>query len=139
MTVAIKKKINIPDPTMGPIALTAASFKAAISGIGTILKKPKILFTTLFISALQAALSYLKILMPSSLLVTTASFFTFAQGGMYAGLIGAAGGIIGKGIYAWFMNTLFFSGSRDKSKDDKNENKKRSKQFFNFDLKSLLI
>ena len=129
MTVAIKKKINIPDPTMGPIGFTAASFKAAISGIGTILKKPKILFTTLFISALQAALSYLKILMPSSLLVTTASFFTFAQGGMYAGLIGAAGGIIGKGIYAWFMNTLFFSGSRDKSKDDKNENKKTKGKF----------
>ena len=72
MTVAIKKKINIPDPTMGPIGFTAASFKAAISGIGTILKKPKILFTTLFISA-HSALSYLKILMPF-FVVTTASF-----------------------------------------------------------------
>lgn len=70
MTVAIKKKINIPDPAMGPVGFTAASFKAAISGIGTILKKPKIILTTLFISVLQAALSYLKILMPSSFLVT---------------------------------------------------------------------
>ncbi|NLB81047.1 MAG: hypothetical protein GX800_05445, partial [Clostridiaceae bacterium] len=69
MTVAIKKKVNIPDPAMGPVGFTAASFKAAILGIGSILKKPKILFTTLFISVLQAALSYLKILMPSSLLV----------------------------------------------------------------------
>jgi hypothetical protein len=51
---------------MGPIGFTAASIKAAISGIGAILKKPKILLTTLFILALQAALSYLKILMPSS-------------------------------------------------------------------------
>jgi hypothetical protein len=121
MTEAIKKKINIPDPAMGPIGFTASSFKAAISGIGTILKKPKILFTTLFISALQGALSYLKILMPSSFLVTIASFLTFAQGGMYAGLIGATGGIIGKGIYAWFMNTMFFSGSKNKSKNKQNE------------------
>ena len=131
MTVAIKKKINIPDPAMGPIGFTAASFKTAILGIGQVLKKPKILFTTLFISALQAALSYLKILMPSSFLVTIASFFTFAQGGMYAGLLGAAGGIVGKGIYAWFMNTLFFSGSKGKSKNEQNEhNEKKTKGKF---------
>ncbi len=128
MTVSIKKKINIPDPAMGPIGFTAASIKAAISGIGTILKKPKILLTTLFISALQAVLSYLKILMPSSFFVTIASFFTFAQGGMYAGLIGAAGGIIGKGIYAWFMNTLFFPGAKVKSKNEENiKNEKKIK------------
>jgi hypothetical protein len=125
MTVAIKKKINIPDPAMGPVGFTAASFKAAISGIGTILKKPKIILTTLFISVLQAALSYLKILMPSSFLVTLGSFFTFAQGGMYAGLLGAAGGIVGKGIYAWFMNTLFFSGSKVKSKNEQSEKTER--------------
>lgn len=132
MTVAIKKKINIPDPAMGPVGFTATSFKAAISGIGTILKKPKILFTTLFISAIQAALSYLKILMPSSFLVTIGSFFTFAQGGMYAGLLGAVGGIMGKGIYAWFMNTLFFTGSKDKDKrkneqSEKNQEKTKGK------------
>ena len=121
MTVAIKKKINIPDPAMGPVGFTVSSFKAAIKGISTVLKKPKILFTTLFISALQAGLSYLKILMPSSFFVTIASFFTFAQGGMYAGLIGAAGGVVGKGIYAWFMNTLFFSDSKGKSRNEHNE------------------
>lgn len=110
---------------MGPIGFTATSFKAAISGIGTILKKPKIIFTTLFISALQAALSYLKILMPSSFLVTISSFLTFAQGGMYAGLLGAAGGVMGKGIYAWFMNTLFFSSSKSKIKNEQNEKTER--------------
>ncbi len=128
MTVAIKKKINIPDPAMGPIGFTLSSFKAAISGIGTILKKPKILLTTLFISALQVALSYLKILMPSSFLVTIASFFTFAQGGMYAGLLGAVGGVMGKGIYAWFMNTLFFSSSKSKNKNEQNEKTERKKK-----------
>ncbi|HNZ83271.1 MAG TPA: hypothetical protein PKK75_06430, partial [Sedimentibacter sp.] len=128
MTAAIKKKVNIPDPATGPVGFTVSSFKAAIKGISTVLKKPKILFTTLFISALQAALSYLKILMPSSFFVTIASFFTFAQGGMYAGLIGAAGGIVGKGIYAWFINTLFFSGSKVKSKNEQNEkNEKKAK------------
>ena len=121
MTAAIKKKVNIPDPATGPVGFTVSSFKAAIKGISTVLKKPKILFTTLFISALQAALSYLKILMPSSFFVTIASFFTFAQGGMYAGLIGAAGGVVGKGIYAWFMNTLFFSDSKGKSRNEHNE------------------
>ena len=119
MTQAIKNKINFPDPVMGPIGFTAASFKAAISGIGSIIKKPKILITTIFISVLQAVLSYLKIFMPFSVAVTYASFFTFAQGGMYAGLIGAVGGIIGKGIYAWFINTLFFPSF--KNKKNKNE------------------
>jgi hypothetical protein len=66
--------------------------------------------------------------MPSSFFVTIASFFTFAQGGMYAGLIGAAGGIIGKGIYAWFMNTLFFPGAKVKSKNEENiKNEKKIK------------
>ena len=120
MTVAIKKKINIPDPTMGPVGFTVSSFKVAISGIGTILKKPKIILTTLFISALQAVLSYLKIHMPTSFLVTIGSFFTFAQGGMYAGILGAVGGVMGKGIYAWFMNTLFFSSSKSKIKNEHN-------------------
>jgi len=110
------KKINIPDPAMGPIRFTAASFKNAISGLGALIKKPKMLMITIFISVLQTVLSYLKILMPSSVAVAYASFFTFAQGGMYAGLIGAVGGIIGKGIYAWFINTLIFSALTGKKK-----------------------
>lgn len=121
MTDIVKKKISIPDPSMGPVRFSVASFKTAISGIGTIFKKPKILLTTLFISLVQVALSYLKILLPSSFLLSIASFFTFAQGGMYAGLLGAVGGVFGKGIYAWFINSLFISGSKNKVGNTENE------------------
>ncbi len=41
------------------------------------------------------------------------SFLTFAQGGMYGGVVGALGGIIGKALFAYFFSALLlplFSG-----------------------------
>lgn len=108
------KKLSIPDPTMGPFGFTIASIKKSFSGLKALIKNPKILLLTLFISGLQTGLAYLKIYLPTSELVKYASLITFAQGGMYAGLLGAVGGIIGKGFYAWFINTLVFSAFRKK-------------------------
>lgn len=125
-----KKEVHYPDPSMGPIRFVMASSKVTLLGISSVFKNPKILFTTLFISVLQIVLSYLKLLVPSSLAVTYASFFTFAQGGMYAGLIGAIGGIIGKGIYAWFINSLFFSKSNAKNKKKEDGIRLKTKRRF---------
>ncbi len=109
-----KRSANVPDPTMGPFGFTIASIKSALAGLGALFKHPKMLFLTLFISVLQTALAYLKLLLPTSELVKYASLITFAQGGMYAGLFGAVGGVIGKGFYTWFINDLVFSAFKPK-------------------------
>lgn len=103
------KSVSVPDPTMGPFRFIISSIRKAISGLGALLKNPKILILTLLISGIQTGLAYLKIYLPTSDLVKYASLITFAQGGMYAGLLGAVGGVIGKGFYTWFINTLVFS------------------------------
>ncbi|MHC1734918.1 MAG: hypothetical protein AB9921_04520 [Erysipelotrichaceae bacterium] len=114
MKVKDKRKISIPDPSMGPFGFTISSIKKAITGLKTLFKNPKVLILTLVISVLQTGLAYLKIYLPTSDLVKYASLITFAQGGMYAGLLGAVGGIIGKGFYTWFINTLVFSSLKKK-------------------------
>lgn len=104
-----KRRASVPDPTMGPFGFTIAIIKTALSGIVALFKHPKMLLLTVFIAVLQTALAYLKLLLPSSEWVKYASLITFAQGGMYAGLLGAVGGVIGKGFYTWFINNLVFS------------------------------
>lgn len=104
-----KRSVNSPDPTMGPFGFTLASIKSALAGLGALFKNPKMLILTLVIAGVQSALAYLKLLLPSSEIVKYASLITFAQGGMYAGLLGAVGGVIGKGFYTWFINNLVFS------------------------------
>ena len=109
-----KRSINSPDPTMGPFGFTIASIKSALAGLGALFKHPKMLILTLVITVVQTALAYLKLLLPTSELVKYASLITFAQGGMYAGLLGAVGGVIGKGFYTWFINDLVFSAFKPK-------------------------
>ena len=109
-----KRRANVPDPTMGPFGFTIASIKSALAGLGALFKNPKMLILTLVISLIQTALAYLKLLLPTSELVKYASLITFAQGGMYAGLLGAVGGVIGKGFYTWFINDLVFSAFKPK-------------------------
>ena len=104
-----KRRANVPDPTMGPFGFTIASIKSALAGLRALFKNPKMLVLTLVISLIQTVLAYLKLLLPTSELVKYASLITFAQGGMYAGLLGAVGGVIGKGFYTWFINYLVFS------------------------------
>ena len=114
MKVKENKKVSIADPSMGPFGYTIASIKSALAGLGALFKNPKILMLTVFISVLQTGLAYLKLFLPTSEMVKYASIITFAQGGMYAGLLGAVGGIIGKGFYTWFINNLVFSAFKKK-------------------------
>ena len=79
------------------------------------LKNPKQLIPTLALGVvwliLSVAASYIKLWLPFQAL----SFLTFAQGGMYGGILGAVGGIIGKVIVAAFLNVLLvplFTGQK---------------------------
>jgi len=100
------QKAAVADPARGPIIFSWQSLKNAFKAIAALVKKPSALIPMLIIIALQTALSFIKISAPWNRLVTVFSFLTFAQGGMYGGGIGAIGGIIGRGIFAWAIGSL---------------------------------
>lgn len=75
------------------------SISSAFSGIGHILKSPKLLLPTIVLSAIWIALSYLRLNSPDNEVVKILSILTFAQGGMYAGAIGAIGGVLEKSLF----------------------------------------
>lgn len=104
--LSVSKSQNAPpldEATLGPLRYLLASMKQALGGIGALFKNPKLLLPTIIISIMWLALSYLKLYMPASRPVFALSLILFAQGGMYAGLLGAVGGIIGKAFFAWFV------------------------------------
>lgn len=104
--LSVSKSQNAPpldEATLGPLGYLLASMRQALGGVGALFKNPKLLLPTIIISIMWLALSYLKLYMPASGAVFALSLILFAQGGMYAGLLGAVGGIIGKAFFAWFV------------------------------------
>ncbi len=99
----------------------APGYAGAGSNIGLFLsdslkrffKDPKQLVPMLVLALFWLVLSLLPPLGINPWPVRFLSFLTFAQGGMYGGVIGALGGIIGKAIFAYFFSALIiplFSG-----------------------------
>ena len=77
------------------------------------LKDPKQLIPMAALAVFWLVLSLLAAKGINPLPVKILSFLTFAQGGMYAGVFGAVGGIIGKAVFAYFFSALIvplFSG-----------------------------
>ena len=101
--------------TLGPAGFLSKSISSAFIGIGHILKSPKLLLPTIALSAIWIALSYLRLNSPDNEVVKILSILTFAQGGMYAGSIGAIGGVFGKALISWLTTSLlmpFLSGKK---------------------------
>jgi hypothetical protein len=77
------------------------------------LKNPKQLIPMLALGTFWLVLSLLPALGINPLPVQLLSFLTFAQGGMYGGVLGAVGGVLGKAVFAYFVSALLlplFSG-----------------------------
>lgn len=98
-----------PDPAYadGKYPGLGAYLKSYIRKIGDVLKHPKQLLPTVVLGAVWMALSVVgsffhTLPLPLSVL----SFLTYAQGGMYGGLLAAAGGILGKVVVAAFLNAM---------------------------------
>ncbi|MGI5879552.1 MAG: zinc-ribbon domain-containing protein [Syntrophomonadaceae bacterium] len=70
----------------------------------TVLKNPKQMLPTALLGLVWLVLALLGSFGINSLPVRILSFLTFAQGGMFGGVIGAAGGILGKVVVAAFLN-----------------------------------
>jgi hypothetical protein len=97
----------------GPLGFLRASVSAGMNSVRQLLKNPKKLIPMLILSAFWLVLSILPVLGINPLPVQVLSFLTFAQGGMYGGILGAVGGVIGKAIFAYFVSAFIlpiFSG-----------------------------
>ena len=70
----------------------------------TVLKNPKQMLPTALLGLVWLVLALLGSFGINPLPVRILSFLTFAQGGMFGGVLGAAGGILGKVVVAAFLN-----------------------------------
>lgn len=90
--------------------------KGYFKGLVQMLKHPLSLLPTLLISAAWIVLGIVHTRYGESQALAWANFFTFAQGGLFGGTVGAVGGIVGKILIATLLNALimplFIKGSR---------------------------
>lgn len=89
--------------------------RAGISSLQQLFKNPKQLIPVAVLSVSWLILAILPALGVNPIPVKILSLLTFAQGGMFSGVWGAIGGVIGKAIYAYFISALIiplFSGRK---------------------------
>ena len=89
------------------------SGRAFTESFKAFLKDPKKLLPTLALAAIWLVISLLSAKGINPWPVKMLSFLTFAQGGMYGGVLGALGGVIGKAVFAYGVSVLIlplFSG-----------------------------
>ncbi len=70
-----------------------------------VFKNPLKLLPTLVLGAVWLVIGYLSATMQLPLWAKVVSFLSFAEGGMFGGVLGAAGGIVGKVVMAVFVNS----------------------------------
>ncbi len=90
----------------GTGSVIGGAFTRFFSSIGAALKSPKALIPAIALAVVWLVLNILQAKGINPLPTRALSFLTFAEGGMHGGIIGAIGGIIGKGIVAGALGTL---------------------------------
>ena len=90
----------------GPGQVIGDAFKSLISSATAIFKNPIKLLPALILAGLWLIINILQGLGINILPVNVLSFLTFAYAGMNGGIIGAIGGIIGKGMFAGAVVSL---------------------------------
>ncbi len=89
--------------------------KSYISQNLQMLRHPKMLLPTLVLGVVWVILGVMAAKAPLIMPLQVVSFLTFAQGGLYGGVVAAAGGIVGKIVVAGFLNAMImplFYGQR---------------------------
>lgn len=89
---------------VGPLRFVAQRVRLSFANLKTTLKTPSKLVPTLLLAVVWLVLSLLPFFGIDASPVRVLSFLTFARGGMFGGLFGAAGGILGKAMIAYFLN-----------------------------------
>ena len=87
-----------------------AYLKAYFKQCLEVLKHPKMLLPTAILAVVWIGLGILQNKVERNLPLSILNFLTFAQGGLYGGVLGALGGILGKIVVAAFVNIFEFHG-----------------------------
>ena len=106
---------NLSGVVPGPAKVLGTTFKSFFSSVGSAFKDPKRLIPAFALAAVWLVLNILQACGINPLPTRILSFLTFANGGMSGGVIGAIGGIIGKGIFAGALTSLIGLFTRKKS------------------------
>lgn len=83
-------------------AYLKAYFKQSLE----VLKHPIMLLPTVILAVIWIGLGILQNKVERNLPLSIVNFLTFAQGGLYGGILGAIGGILGKIVVAAFVNIM---------------------------------
>ncbi len=92
---------------IGPVKYFVSGIMSVIRGAKNLIKNKKILIPTAILSILWIVLVILKKTGFNPLPIKIMSFLTYAQGGISNNLLRAAGGLIGKGVFAAFFISFF--------------------------------
>ena len=90
----------------GPGQVIGDAFKSLISSVTALFKNPIKLLPPLILAVLWLIINILQGCGINILPVKAFSFLTFAEAGMHGGIMGAIGGIIGKGMFAGAVVSL---------------------------------
>ena len=90
----------------GPGGVIGAGLKSFFSSVGAAVKDPKRLIPALALALVWLVLNVLQACGVNPFPTRILSFLTFAGGGTSGGVIGAVGGIVGKGIFAGALVSL---------------------------------
>lgn len=121
---------------LSPFKTIGTQIKSLISSIGAAFKEPKKLIPAFVLAGVWITLDLLKSFGIEPFPAKALSFLTFANGGLHGGVLGAIGGLIGKGLFAGAAVSLL--GLLTK----KNTGEKRSfgeslKGAFGFDMNTI--
>lgn len=98
--------LSVAGSIPGPLEFIKLNIGPALDSLKNYLKDPKQLLPMLVLAVIWLVLSLLPALDINPWPVRLLSFLTFAQAGMYGGVWGALGGIIGKAVFAYFISVL---------------------------------
>ena len=98
--------------TIGPLKCILQGLMGLFRGFGSAIKDKKRLIPALILALIWFILTLLPSLGINPTPVRWLSFLTFAGGGTSNGITGLVGGIVGKGVFAYFLFSLVAPSSR---------------------------
>ncbi len=100
----------VPEAGIGPLRYLFASGGRIMKGMAGLFKNKKRLLAVIVLSLIWLLLLILPALGVNASVLRYLSFLTFAQGGAGGSYLSMVGGIIGKGVFAYFIAALFTGG-----------------------------
>lgn len=98
--------ISPPHSKAAPFKYLCAHIKASVKGIGSVFKNVRVVIALAVMAVIWILFSLLPLFGINPLPVQILSILTFSQGGLYNGVHGALGGIVGKILFAYLAMPL---------------------------------